>query len=85
MKLLIPIDEDIKEQLRTLKIKLETELKEKITYNEVIKYLLQNDSIFPNKSRLKSLRGVISYNSAQKSLEESKRLSIERQKNYSKI
>ena len=77
----IQLDEDIKEQLAIIAKKLGGELKKNISYNEVIKYLLQ---IYPakyDKSELKSLRGIISFDTAKKSLEELRDFDRKRERN----
>ena len=76
----IQLDEDTKEQLAAIARKLGMELKKNVTYNETIKYLLQ---LYPNlcdKSKLSSLRGVISYKEAINSLKELRDLDKKREK-----
>lgn len=66
----IQLDEITKEQLATIARQLGLEMRKEVTYNEVIKYLLQ---IYPakyDKSQLNSLRGIISSTEAKKSLEQ---------------
>lgn len=70
----IQLDENIKEQLTELARNLERDLKEKITYNDVIKYLLEISPIIQEKKQLKRLRGILPYNLAKKALEELKEL-----------
>jgi len=74
MVITIQLDEDIKEQLATIARKLGTELKKTVTYNEVIKYLLQFYPMNYDKSQLNTLRGIISLDEAKRSLEELKDL-----------
>ena len=80
----IQLDENIKEQLTEIARKLELDLKEKFTYNDVIKYLLQNFPINLDKTQLISLRGIISYNKAKESLKELKELDKERERHFEK-
>ena len=74
----IQLDESTKEQLAAIARKLGIELKKKVTYNEVIKYLLQ---IYPaeyDKTQLNSLRGIISSVDAKRSLKELRSLDKKR-------
>ena len=77
----IQLDEDIKEQLAIIAKKLGGELKKNISYNEAIKYLLQIYPVKYDKSELKSLRGIISFDTTKKSLEELRDFDRKRERN----
>ncbi len=77
----IQLDEHVKEKLAAIARNLEQELKEKVTYNDVIIYLLESIQIKQDKKQLNALRGIISPESAKKSLEELRQLEKKRELN----
>lgn len=80
----IQLDEEVKEQLAAFARSLEQELKERFTYNDVIKYLLEFVPIKQDKKQLNLLRGIISIDKAEKSLRELEDLEKRREKNLNK-
>ena len=78
----IQLDEYVKEQLASVARQLEKELKKKVTYNDVVMYLLELSQIKQNKEQFNSLRGIISVESAKKSLKELKNLNKKREAKF---
>ncbi|MHA1382104.1 MAG: hypothetical protein ACTSRG_27345 [Candidatus Helarchaeota archaeon] len=78
----IQLDEHVKEQLASVARQLEKELKKKVTYNDVVMYLLEISQIKPDKEKFNSLRGIISFNSAKESLQELRNLNKKRETKF---
>ena len=76
----IQLDEAVKDQLAEIARQLELDLKEKVTYNDVIKFLLKSASINKDKIKINNLRGIISVEEAKKAMQELRNLEKIREK-----